>query len=166
MPVITDNIYAKKYLEKIVGDRDVCVIDYKFQPMPHSFKDSIMVNVPDTYDDAYSLVYSGAKGIVYDSEPDMLKTALEEYERKGHSFSGHAFDVLIEMYRGGRRKARRSPLTVREKQAYDLLMRGMTAREVADRMGVTQSTIHVYYEKICRKANMKSMREVLARRPF
>ncbi len=47
-------------------------------------------------------------------------------------------------------------LTVREKQVFDLLLLGLKSREIAVRLGISDSTVHFFTKNIYRKTGVNS----------
>lgn len=60
----------------------------------------------------------------------------------------------------------RRALTAREQQVYELVRRGYTNREIADKLGIRPNTVKVYTSSVLQKLEMRSRAElILSARP-
>jgi len=139
----------------------------------------LMVTVYQDPDTTFQALAAGAHGyLVKPVLPERLLEAIREIRAGGVPMSRTIARKVIETFRSREAaeaagtSAARSPLaspdeeslTPREQQVLELLMEGFSYKEIAQRLGISTSTVGTYVQRIYEKLHVSSRREIMARR--
>lgn len=107
-------------------------------------------------DKVFPAIKAGALGyLLKDSEPADLLQAIQQVHRGEPSLHPIiARKVLQEMQRPSKRPPTPDPLTEREVQVLRLVARGMTNRQIADRLAVTEATVRSHVSNTLGKLHL------------
>jgi two-component system nitrate/nitrite response regulator NarL len=123
----------------------------------------IMLTVSEEDDDLFSAIKAGARGyLVKNIEPDQLIKAIQLVV-KGESVIPHtmASKVLTEFSRIARKAdqppdTESKPLTPREREILQLLGRGGSNKEIANRLCLSEQTVKIHLKNILKKLHMNN----------
>jgi two-component system NarL family response regulator len=105
----------------------------------------IVVTMHDGDEDMYRALRDGARGyLLKDTLPDDLVQAVRSVCAGGSHVSSHIEAKL-------RARESQPPLTPREIEVLQMLANGGTRREIAERLNITEETIHVHLKNIYSK---------------
>ncbi|OOF50359.1 DNA-binding response regulator [Rodentibacter genomosp. 1] len=114
----------------------------------------IILTVSDAKNDIFTLIDAGADGyLLKDTEPDTL---LEQIKRiaQGEVILSHSIkDLLVE------REYRQDPmdsLTEREKGILSLIAKGLSNKQIAGQLFISEETVKVHIRNLLRKLNVHS----------
>ena len=139
----------------------------------------LMVTVYQDPDTTFQALAAGAHGyLVKPVLPERLLEAIREIRAGGVPMSRTIARKVIETFRSREdaeaagTSAARSPvaspdeesLTSREQQVLELLVEGFSYKEIAQRLGISTSTVGTYVQRIYEKLHVSSRREIMARR--
>ena len=139
----------------------------------------LMVTVFQDPDTTFQALAAGAHGyLVKPVLPERLLEAIREIRAGGVPMSRTIARKVIETFRSREdaeaagTSAARSPvaspdeesLTSREQQVLELLVEGFSYKEIAQRLGISTSTVGTYVQRIYEKLHVSSRREIMARR--
>jgi len=139
----------------------------------------LMVTVYQDPDTTFQALAAGAHGyLVKPVLPERLLEAIREIRAGGVPMSRTIARKVIETFRSREAaeaagtSAARSPaespheesLTSREQQVLELLVEGFSYKEIAQRLGISPSTVGTYVQRIYEKLHVSSRREIMARR--
>lgn len=101
-------------------------------------------------DKVFPAIKAGALGyLLKDTEPRDLVAAIRRVYRGESSLHPRiARKVLIELSHAGKRKAASQALTAREMDVLELIARGCTNQEIADRLCVSETTVRTHVSNI------------------
>jgi NarL family two-component system response regulator LiaR len=107
-------------------------------------------------DKVFPAIKAGALGyLLKDSEPDDLLQAIQQVHRGEPSLHPIiARKVLQEMQRPSKHPPTPDPLTDRELQVLRLVARGLTNREIAERLVVTEATVRSHVSNTLSKLHL------------
>ena len=139
----------------------------------------LMVTVYQDPDTTFQALAAGAHGyLVKPVLSERLLEAIREIRAGGVPMSRTIARKVIETFRSREAadaagtSAARSPaaspddesLTPREQQVLELLVEGFSYKEIAQRLGISTSTVGTYVQRIYEKLHVSSRREIMARR--
>lgn len=121
----------------------------------------IMLTVSDDSNDLAMAMKYGAKGYLLKSiDSDFLLNAIEKAVEGDNVLSPEMTNKLIAQLRGSeQQKAEESAiqsLTSRELEVLKWLTKGISNKEIARKMDVTESTVKVHVQNVLRKLNLQS----------
>lgn len=139
-----------------------CIIRLK-QVLPET--QFLMVTVYTDADRVFEALKAGASGYLLKSTPPAeLLASITNVTRGQSPMSGAIARLVIEAFR---QPAPQAPadagLTQREEECLRLLARGLANKEIADRMGVSVSTVHFHLKGIYQKLHVRSRAEATLR---
>jgi NarL family two-component system response regulator LiaR len=107
-------------------------------------------------DKVFPAIKAGALGyLLKDSEPADLLQAIQQVHRGEPSLeSSIARRVLHEMQRPSKRPPTPDPLTDRELEVLHLVAKGLTNREIAERLVVTEATVRSHVSNVLSKLHL------------
>ena len=101
-------------------------------------------------------IEAGAAGyLLKDSSPEDLVRAIREVHRGESSLHPAVAQRLISRLRGGE-EPKREPLTERETKVLSLIARGLSNREIAKALSISEPTVRTHVSNILRKLGLKS----------
>ena len=139
----------------------------------------LMVTVFQDPDTTFQALAAGAHGyLVKPVLPERLLEAIREIRAGGVPMSRTIARKVMETFRSREAaeaagtSTARSPLafpeeeslTSREQQVLELLVEGFSYKEIAQRLGISTSTVGTYVQRIYEKLHVSSRREIMARR--
>lgn len=102
-------------------------------------------------------IEAGALGyLLKDSSPQDLVRAIREVARGGSALHPKVAQRLIRQLQGPREKSVREGLTERETRVLKLIARGLSNREVARELSISEPTVRTHVSNILRKLHLKS----------
>lgn len=108
----------------------------------------------------------GASGYINKKEaPEKIIDAIQEILRGEIYVDAAVADQLLRRVRNGR-SADEDPmaaLTNRELEVFELIGRGLSVREIAQKLGISQKTVEAHRDGVKGKLNLKSSLEVVRR---
>ena len=132
----------------------------------------VMLTVSEDDDDLFAALRAGADGyLLKDIDPRRLPEALYDVYAGNTAVPRRLVARMVEEFREGdpRRRAiatldeLRSRLTSREGQVLDLLARGKTTGEIAERLVLSASAVRAHIASIVRKLGVRDRAEAVAR---
>ncbi|WED24812.1 response regulator [Vibrio sp. JC009] len=114
----------------------------------------IVLTVSDSSSDIRALIDAGADGyLLKDTEPDELIELIKKAMTSGSAFS----DVVLEVLR---EKSETddlfSALTERESEIMTEVAKGLSNRQIAERLFISESTVKVHIKSLLKKLKVKS----------
>ena len=101
-------------------------------------------------------IEAGAAGyLLKDSSPEDLVRAIREVHRGESSLHPAVAQRLISRLRGGE-EPKREPLTERETKVLSLIARGLSNREIAKALAISEPRVRTHVSNILRKLGLKS----------
>jgi two-component system nitrate/nitrite response regulator NarP len=114
----------------------------------------IVLTVSDSSQDIRALVEAGADGyLLKDTEPDELVWLLKQAMTTGSAYSRAVLDTLNREDEGDDLF---SSLTEREKEILAEVALGLSNRQIADRLFISESTVKVHIKSLLKKLRVKS----------
>jgi len=102
-------------------------------------------------------IEAGALGyLLKDSSPEDLLRAIREVHRGESSLHPKVVQRLISRLRGGEREREWKELSERELAVLRLIARGLSNREIAKELGISEPTVRTHVSNILRKLHLKS----------
>jgi len=102
-------------------------------------------------------IEAGALGyLLKDSSPQDLVRAIREVARGGSALHPKVAQRLIRQLQGPREESVREGLTERETRVLKLIARGLSNREVARELSISEPTVRTHVSNILRKLHLKS----------
>jgi len=102
-------------------------------------------------------IEAGALGyLLKDSSPEDLLRAIREVHRGESSLHPKVAQRLISRLRGGEREREWKELSERELAVLRLIARGLSNREIAKELGISEPTVRTHVSNILRKLHLKS----------
>jgi NarL family two-component system response regulator LiaR len=107
-------------------------------------------------DKVFPAIKAGALGyLLKDSEPEELLEAIQQVHRGEPSLSPTiAQKVLLELRRPSDRPPTPDPLTDREVEVIQLVAKGLSNRDIAERLVVTEATVRAHVSNILSKLHL------------
>jgi two-component system nitrate/nitrite response regulator NarP len=113
----------------------------------------IVLTVSDSSQDIRALVEAGADGyLLKDTEPDELVWLLKQAMTTGNAYSR----VVLETLNREDEDDLFSSLTDREKEILAEVALGLSNRQIADRLFISESTVKVHIKSLLKKLRVKS----------
>ena len=122
----------------------------------------MMLTVSEAEDDAYSALESGAQGYVLKgvSGPDLVQAIRNV--ANGETFITPAFaSRLLSHFRQHESERRGVDLTHREEQIIREVAKGLTNREVADKLNLSEKTVKYYMTNVMQKLHARNRVEAV-----
>lgn len=114
----------------------------------------IVLTVSDSSKDIRTLINAGADGyLLKDTDPDELIQLLKQAMTGDNVYSKAVQEVLEQKYED---EDLFSSLTVRETQILDEVSLGLSNRQIADRLFISESTVKVHIKSLLKKLKVKS----------
>ncbi len=129
---------------------------------------AIMVTVYEDPDRIFRALRAGASGyLLKRSAPDEVLSAMREVQQGGGAMSGEIARKVIGYFREQTRTTTEvDQLTSREKEVLELVVHGMSNKEIAERLSVTLAAVRFHLKHIYQKLHVHSRTEaVLKVRP-
>ena len=102
-------------------------------------------------------IEAGAAGyLLKDSSPEDLVRAIRDVHRGESSLHPAVAQRLISRLRGGEREPEREELSERELEVLKLIARGLSNREIAKALSISEPTVRTHVSNILRKLSLKS----------
>ncbi|MFS3480136.1 nitrate/nitrite response regulator protein NarP [Escherichia fergusonii] len=117
----------------------------------------IIITVSDSASDIYALIDAGADGyLLKDSEPESLLAAIQKGANCGKVFSARVSEYLRERERFGSKDDPFSTLTERELDVLHELAKGLSNKQIASALNISEQTVKVHIRNLLRKLNVRS----------
>jgi len=130
----------------------------------------VMISVPDTVDAGIQALTAGADGIVYQSQPTSDVARAVEVVAKRQVFAPR--HVVVALWMRSKAAAKRHPqlsdpdpderLSAREREVYRHTAAGLSNKELAERLSISEATVKVHLTHIFRKLGVRSRGELAA----
>ena len=158
VPVVIYDLASSSALSSLAGLARVA-------PLPHV----VVVLSADSFEDVPQLIEAGARGIVArDADPDELVRAIAEVAA-GHMFASRLMlermleHVARSTHHAAARRGWEERLAPRERQVVRLLTRGMTNREIATSLHLSEATVKAHLGRVMAKWNARDRVQVVLR---
>lgn len=127
----------------------------------------VMLTVSDDENDLFEAVKSGAQGyLLKDLEASQFFEALDAIERGEAVIPTRLAGSLLEEFRsksrGGPEPDSGDPWSPIEGEVLDLVSRGLTNREVADKLFISENTVKYHMKNILDKLHLRNRSQVIA----
>jgi DNA-binding NarL/FixJ family response regulator len=123
----------------------------------------IKVLMQTAYDDSekiFTSIKNGASGyILKNDKPQRILQAIEEVIEGGAAMNPAIAQKVLDYFKPVERK---SPLSPKETEVISLLAEGLSYKMVADKMGVSYTTINTHTKRIYEKLHISSLGEAIA----
>ncbi|ASO09870.1 TPA: nitrate/nitrite response regulator protein NarP [Salmonella enterica subsp. enterica serovar Ball] len=117
----------------------------------------IILTVSDSASDIYALIDAGADGyLLKDSDPEVLLEAIRKGANGGNVFSDRVNEYLRERERFGAQEDPFSILTERELDVLHELAQGLSNKQIASVLNISEQTVKVHIRNLLRKLNVRS----------
>jgi DNA-binding NarL/FixJ family response regulator len=129
---------------------------------------AIMVTVYEDPDRIFRALRAGASGyLLKRSAPDEVLNAMREVQQGGGAMSGEIARKVIGYFREQKTVSNEvEQLTAREREVLELVVHGMSNKEISDRLSVTVAAVRFHLKHIYQKLHVHSRTEaVLKVRP-
>jgi len=129
---------------------------------------AIMVTVYEDPDRIYSALRAGASGyLLKRSTPEEVLNAMREVQQGGGAMSGEIARKVIGYFREQTTATTEmDQLTTREREVLELVVHGLSNKEISDRLSVTLAAVRFHLKHIYQKLHVHSRTEaVLKVRP-
>jgi two-component system nitrate/nitrite response regulator NarP len=114
----------------------------------------IILTVSDAKNDIYALIDAGADGyLLKDSEPEVLLDQIRQAAKGNTVFSETVSEYLASR---GQQKDPFADLTERELDVLQEVARGMSNKQVANNLHISEETVKVHIRNILRKLDVRS----------
>lgn len=130
----------------------------------------VMIAVPDTVDAGIQALTAGAGGIVYQSQPTGDVARAVDVVAKREVFAPR--HVVVALWKRSKAEAARHQqsgepdldgrLSGREREVYRHTAAGLSNKELADRLSISEATVKVHLTHIFRKLGVRSRGELAA----
>jgi DNA-binding NarL/FixJ family response regulator len=126
----------------------------------------IMLTMHKNKEYVMETIRAGAQGyILKDSPPSVLLEAIERVHQQGSFFSPSIEQMLVEEVRKSARARKLKEITIlssREEEVLKMVTRGLTNREIAERLHVSVRTVETHRKSVMRKLNLYTVAELTA----
>jgi DNA-binding NarL/FixJ family response regulator len=124
---------------------------------------AIMVTVYEDPDRIYSALRAGASGyLLKRSTPEEVLSAMREVQQGGGAMSGEIARKVIGYFREQVTTTEEvDQLTAREREVLELVVNGMSNKEIADRLNVTLAAVRFHLKHIYQKLHVHSRTEAV-----
>ena len=123
----------------------------------------IKVLMQTAYDDSgkiFTSIKNGASGYILKSDkPQKILQAIEEVYEGGAAMNPAIAQKVLDYFKPSGKK---SPLSPKEGEVIALLSEGMSYKMVADKLGVSYTTINTHTKRIYEKLHISSLGEAIA----
>lgn len=123
----------------------------------------IKVLMQTAYDESnkiFSSIKNGASGYILKSDkPQKILQAIEEVHEGGAVMNPAIAMKVLEHFKPTDKK---NPLTPKEKETLILLAEGMSYKMIADKLGISYTTVNTHIKRIYEKLHISSMGEAIA----
>ncbi|EPH3358997.1 nitrate/nitrite response regulator protein NarP [Citrobacter freundii] len=117
----------------------------------------IILTVSDAANDVYALIDAGADGyLLKDSDPEVLLEAIRSGAKGGKAFSTRVSEYLRERDLFGAQEDPFSVLTERELDVLHELAQGLSNKQIASVLNISEQTVKVHIRNLLRKLNVRS----------
>jgi DNA-binding NarL/FixJ family response regulator len=125
----------------------------------------LMLTTYDSTQLIFDALKAGASGyLLKRSAPDELLQAIRDVHGGGSPMSMQiARKVVAHFHQVPKDVASREELTAREQEILGLLAKGLAYKQIADRLGISRSTVHGHLHVIYRKLHVQSGREAVVK---
>lgn len=126
---------------------------------------AIMVTVYEDPDRIFRALRAGASGyLLKRSTPEEMLTAMREVQQGGGAMSGEIARKVIGYFREQTTtKAEVDELTSREREVLELVVHGLSNKEISDRLSVTVDAVRWHLKHIYQKLHVHSRTEAALR---
>lgn len=123
---------------------------------------AIMVTVYEDPDRIFRALRAGASGyLLKRSTPDEVLNAMREIQQGGGAMSGEIARKVIGYFREQTTaKSEVGELTPREREVLELVVHGLSNKEISDRLSVTVAAVRFHLKHIYQKLHVHSRTEV------
>jgi DNA-binding NarL/FixJ family response regulator len=123
---------------------------------------AIMVTVYEDPDRIFRALRAGASGyLLKRSTPDEVLNAMREIQQGGGAMSGEIARKVISYFREQTTaKSELEELTPREREVLELVVHGLSNKEISDRLCVTVAAVRFHLKHIYQKLHVHSRTEV------
>ena len=127
----------------------------------------VMLTVSDDEQDLFEAVKSGAHGyLLKDLESEQFFEALDATQRGEAVLPTRLAGKLLDEFRGQAQKVGEAeeggPLSVREQEVLDLVAQGLTNKEAAERLYISDNTVKYHMKNILDKLHLQNRAQVIA----
>ncbi|TCD10785.1 response regulator transcription factor [Pedobacter frigidisoli] len=123
----------------------------------------IKVLMQTAYDDSekiFTSIKNGASGyILKNDKPQRILQAIEEVNEGGAAMNPAIAQKVLDYFKPNKNK---SPLSPKENDVLSLLAEGLSYKMVADKLGVSYTTINTHTKRIYEKLHISSLGEAIA----
>ena len=123
----------------------------------------VKVLMQTAYDDSekiFTSIKNGASGyILKNDKPQRILQAIDEVFEGGASMNPAIAQKVLDYFKPDKKK---SPLSPKENEVLSLLAEGLSYKMVADRLGVSYTTINTHTKRIYEKLHISSLGEAIA----
>lgn len=117
----------------------------------------IILTVSDASSDVFALIDAGADGyLLKDSDPEVLLEAIRAGAKGSKVFSEHVNQYLREREMFGAEEDPFSVLTERELDVLHELAQGLSNKQIASVLNISEQTVKVHIRNLLRKLNVRS----------
>ena len=117
----------------------------------------IILTVSDAANDVYALIDAGADGyLLKASDPEVLLEAIRSGAKGGKAFSTRVSEYLRERDLFGAQEDPFSDLTARELDVLHELAQGLSNKQIASVLNISEQTVKVHIRNLLRKLNVRS----------
>ncbi|KFC06863.1 nitrate/nitrite response regulator protein [Trabulsiella guamensis ATCC 49490] len=117
----------------------------------------VILTVSDAASDIYAMIDAGADGyLLKDGEPEELLESIRNSANGGDAFSERVFAYLQERENAGGTNDLFSVLTERELDVLHELARGLSNKQIASVLDISEQTVKVHIRNLLRKLNVRS----------
>ncbi|MFW0765245.1 nitrate/nitrite response regulator protein NarP [Trabulsiella odontotermitis] len=117
----------------------------------------VILTVSDAASDIYAMIDAGADGyLLKDGEPEELLDSIRNSANGGDAFSERVFAYLQERESAGGANDPFSVLTERELDVLHELARGLSNKQIASVLDISEQTVKVHIRNLLRKLNVRS----------
>lgn len=119
----------------------------------------VILSVVDDHDTIFEAIKSGAQGyLLKNLEADQLFNMLDGLQRGDAPLSGSIAAKILEEFSHPPSSEKefplREPLSERERQVLELIVAGMTNKEIAEKLVITENTVKTYIGNILVKLHL------------
>ena len=123
----------------------------------------VKVLMQTAFDDSekiFTSIKNGASGyILKRDKPQRILQAIEEVYQGGAAMNPAIAQKVLDYFKPA---AAKSPLSPKEKEVISMLAEGMSYKMVADKLGVSYTTINTHTKRIYEKLHISSLGEAIA----
>lgn len=117
----------------------------------------IILTVSDAPGDISAMIDAGADGyLLKDSDPEALLAAIREGASQGGAFSDRIREYLANRDASGSQESPFATLTERELDVLQEVARGLSNKQIAGTLHISEETVKVHIRNLLRKLNVRS----------